>query len=170
MKEYISNNHECIGKKRFWTILNTIWRNVGQILLTHGRSLVHGEGMFVAMFMQESDVSFFSQEDRHIRVLLSSCCIRYGSRRRGVHTIIHFDACFRGSCILYAGKWKSRPWRSAEHVSLTEDRGIPYAMIPGIDVTRQSVNDAGKSVIWDCAGQQEYSIYRLILEYFKIAK
>ena len=35
---------------------------------------------------------------------------------------------------------------------------VPYAMTPGIDVTKQSVSDAGKFVIWDCAGQQEYAI------------
>ena len=29
---------------------------------------------------------------------------------------------------------------------------------PGIDVSQQSVSDAGEFVIWDCAGQKEYSI------------
>ena len=29
---------------------------------------------------------------------------------------------------------------------------------PGIDVSQHSVSDAGEFVIWDCAGQKEYSI------------
>ena len=31
-------------------------------------------------------------------------------------------------------------------------------MTPGINVTKQSMSDVGKFVIWDCAGQQEYAI------------
>ena len=39
-----------------------------------------------------------------------------------------------------------------------DDDDAEYKRTPGIDVSQQSIPDAGKFVIWDCAGQTEYSI------------
>ena len=39
-----------------------------------------------------------------------------------------------------------------------DDDDAEYIPTPGIDVSQQSVPDAGEFVIWDCAGQKEYSI------------
>ena len=38
------------------------------------------------------------------------------------------------------------------------DEDSDYIRTPGIDVSQQLVSDAGEFVIWDCAGQKEYSI------------
>ena len=39
-----------------------------------------------------------------------------------------------------------------------DDDHAEYIRTPGIDISQQSVSDAGEFVIWDCAGQKEYSI------------